>query len=127
MPVFGPKDAAVANEPDSAASGECTAAEAEEVQLVSGLVVVDQEAVALLDVARETDAEPAAEQPLASARADAGLVVQELRVAGAVLVCERKRDLGHVRRSGNALINMVWAIPGPIAADDQTLHGSARP
>jgi hypothetical protein len=51
VPVLGPQDAAVAHEPDGAARGERATAEAEEVQLVAGRVVVDHEAVALLHVA----------------------------------------------------------------------------
>jgi hypothetical protein len=56
-----PQNAAVAHEPDGAACGERAAAETEEVRLVPALIVVDQEAVALLHVAGAPDAEPAAD------------------------------------------------------------------
>ena len=52
MPVFGPQDAAVPHEANRAARGVGATAEAEEVELVPRLVILDQEAVALLDVAR---------------------------------------------------------------------------
>src|SRR5437763_12825970 len=55
FPVAGAENAAIAHEPDSAPGCERAAAEAEEVQLVAGLVVLDDEPVALLHVARKAD------------------------------------------------------------------------
>src|SRR5215207_9871210 len=126
MSVLRPEDAAVAHQPDGAASREGAAAEPEEIQLVAGLVVVHQEAVALLHVSGEPNAEPAAEQALPAARTDAGLVVQELTSAGLVLIRERQGELGHIRRRRDALVDVIRPVPGPIAADDQTLHCSPQ-
>jgi hypothetical protein len=95
-------------------------AEAEEVELVARLVGVDEEAVALLDVSGEVDAERATDEPLAAACTDAGLVVQQLRVTSLVFVRERQRELGHVRRRRDAPAHFIGAVPGPVAADDQT-------
>src|SRR4051812_5200368 len=116
------QDPGVAHQPDGASGRVRATAEAEEVELVSRLVVLDQEAVTVLDVAGETDAEPSADEPLAAARADAGFVVQHLRVARVVLVRESQRDLRHVRRRRDTLFRLIRAVPGAVTADNQTLH-----
>jgi hypothetical protein len=120
--VLGLQDPGIAHQPDRAARRERAAAEAEDVQLVAGDVVVDDEAVALLDVVREPNAQPAADEVLPSARPDARLVVKELEVAGVVGVGERERELRHVRRRRDALVDVIGAVPGSVAADDQALH-----
>jgi hypothetical protein len=71
-----------------------------------------------LDIARETDAEDAATEPLAASGTDARLVMQHLRVAFVVLVGESQRDLRHVRRRGDTLLDLIRAVPGAVTADD---------
>src|SRR5215470_2908299 len=61
-----------------------------------------------------------------AARSHASLVVQELRVASTVLIGESQCDLRHVRRCGDAVIYLIGAVPGPVAANDQTLHDYPR-
>lgn len=78
----------------------------------------------LLAAAREPKTEPAAEQVFPAARADTGLVVQVLRIAGVVLIRDRQGELGHIRRRRDALVNAIRSVPGAIAADNQPLHRS---
>jgi hypothetical protein len=119
--VLGTQDAAVAHQPDGAARRECTSAEAEEVQIVTRLVVLDQKAVAVAHVAGEAKAEGTAAHALEAPGADARVVEEELRVAVAVLAGDayrgspvagfRSRDLavGH-SASFDATTRAVTAI-----------------
>src|SRR5205823_2798475 len=114
---------ALADEPGKAACRERAPAEAEEVDVVVRLEVVGDEAVAVLDVLRETSAECAAGQlrdqpPL---RADAGVVVDDLRhavAAGREDGLREERDVV----AGAA----VAGIPGTVTADDNPLHRRCR-
>lgn len=102
--MLGRQDAAVAHQPDGAARRECTSAEAEEVQIVTRLVVLDQKAVAVAHVAGEAKAEGTAAHALEAPGADARVVEEELRVAVAVLAGDAQSDLGHVGGSGHAVL-----------------------
>src|SRR5919199_5905424 len=108
--VLRKQDAAVAHQPCKAARGEGAAAEAEEPQLVAGLVVRDEPVVAVAHVAREPVAERAAADSLAELRAHAGLVLHEL----VVRLDDGLLELADVRHRGP-----VRAVPGAVTEDDQ--------
>src|SRR3954471_6196743 len=115
--VLGKQDPAVAHQPGETARGEGATAEAEEPQLIAGLVVLDQPGVAVPHVTREAVAERAAADPLAEPRAHAGLVLDELivRLDDGIL------ELADVRHRGP-----VRAVPGAVAEDDQAFaHGAS--
>src|SRR3954451_1907524 len=93
-----------------------------------GLVVLDEEAVAVADVARQPEPEAAAANALQAPRADAGLVVQKLLRAVAVLARDGQCDLGDVGRSGDVVSDLVGPVPGAVAADNQSLpHARCLP
>ena len=119
--MLPPQDAAVVDEADRAARGVGTAAEAEEEQLVTGFVVLDDEAVGLADVAGQPQGRDPTRQPLDRRRADAPLVVDALPDAGRVLVGDAQRDLGDVGRAGPAAVLLVGGVPGAVAAQHQPL------
>src|SRR5918996_134635 len=117
-----PEDAALADHAHDAARGERAAAEAEEEQLVVGLVVADEEAVGIVDVVLQALAERAPGHAIDEVPgADTLIVVEDLRNAPRALggPVGEPHDVG---RAGNALALLIGAVPRAVAADNQTLH-----
>lgn len=96
--VLAAQDTGVAHEPHGAASGERTAAETEEVQLVTGLIVLHEEAVAVAGIARQAHAEGPAANALKGFGADPAVVVDDLGSPVLVLLGDSQRELRNVRR-----------------------------
>ena len=115
--VLAAQDPGVADEPDGAARGVGAATEAEEEQLVARVELVDDEAVAVADVARQAPAEPPAANAIEPAGAHAAVVERPLIHAVVVALGDGPPELGHVRRRLR-----VGTVPCPVAADDDALH-----
>jgi hypothetical protein len=119
--LLGSQDARVANQADGAAGRERAAAEAEEVELVAGLVVLDQEAIAVANVAGEAETQSTAADALEALGADAVVVVQELPRATAVLRRHPEGELGDVGGGDHTAAELIGAVPRAIAAHDEAL------
>ena len=121
--------AAVADEPDQAPGGKRTAGKAEDVQLVSGLVIEHEEPVGLLDVLGQPKAEHTGqetidpEEPVAAITgADSLVVVDDLHDAVPIDSPDRAGNLGHVGR-----VRHVDGVPGAIEAKHDPFHASSSP
>ena len=115
--------AAVAHHAREAAHRVRAAAEAEEIDVVARMIVIDEKSVALPDVAIEPVAERAAHHAInEAAGADARMVVRELRRA---VVRVRLHELigePHVRRGRVAHgVRRLRAVPRAVRADDDAL------
>ena len=118
------QDAAVAHETGGAARGERPAAETEEPYLVARLVVLHDEGVRGLDVARQPHSEGAAPQAVEPARTDPGDVGRRLHHAGVVTRADRQQQLRHIRERA-ILLAMVERTPGTVTAHDDALRHDA--
>ncbi len=114
------------HETGQAAHRERAAAEAEQVELVAGLVVVDDEPVQRADIVLHAVAERAVGDAVhrAALGADAIVVIDDLINAVRCARTDRTRDLGHVRRPALAglLILLVTDVPGAVGAEDDPFH-----
>jgi hypothetical protein len=120
--VPGLEHPGVAHQPDHAARGEGSPAEAEEEELVPGLEVLHDEAVGVAHVARQPVAERTATDALRPLRAHAGVVEDPLLHPAVVLPGDRERHLRDVGRAGQpAARGLVRRVPGAVAADHQPL------
>jgi hypothetical protein len=94
------------------------AREAEEKQLVARLIIVDEEAIRLLDVLGQAHAEEAADEPVQQiAGADPGVIEHDLGHPEVVGGTNGADHLDHVRW----VVLLVGPVPRSIAADDQSL------
>ena len=105
----------IADQPGEAARGVSAAAEAEEVKLVAGLIVVDEEAVAIDHILEQPRAKCSADKAPGEIRADAGLVVDDLRYVVASFRSQRPTDLEHIGGRGSAFVCMFSAFQVPSA------------
>jgi hypothetical protein len=96
--VVPTQDAAVAHQPRRAARGEGPSAEAEEEELVPGLVVLDQEPVALENVPREPGPEHPSADALTARRSDTQVVEDALLDVPRIPRGDREGQLDHVGR-----------------------------
>src|SRR5947208_4945321 len=98
-------------------------AEAEEENLVVGVVVVlDEEHISVLHVARQSPPEGTAAEVVERAGPNALVVIHTLLDALCGLRYHHcTRDLSDVRLAGFAVPDLVRRVPGPVAADDQAL------
>jgi hypothetical protein len=114
-----------ADHPDQAAGGVGATAEAEHEDLVAGVVVEGQEPVSRPDVVEEPEAEGTAEDPVDEVAAGphaAEVEHQLLDAPGPSQVgLDGAGDLLDVRD-----VRGVRAVPGAVAADDQTLIHNLR-
>jgi hypothetical protein len=113
------ENARIADQPGEAAHGVSAAAEAEEVKLVAGLIVVDEEAVAIDHILEQPRAKCSADKAPGEIRADAGLVMDDLRYAAASFRSQGSSDLEHIGRRGPAFVRIVFSVPGSVGADDE--------
>src|SRR5262245_43799997 len=121
--VLRGQDAALAHHADDAARREGAAAEAEEEKLVAGLVVADEEAVGVVNVVVEALADGAARDAIDRvARADALVVIDDLRHPGGIPLRHPVAEPDHVRRTGLVVGLLVGAVPGAVAAKDESFH-----
>src|SRR5690606_36384763 len=117
-----PQDAALADHAGEAARGVGAAAEAEQEQLVAGLVVEHQEAVGLVEVVVQAAAEGAAGELVERAAGAHALVVEhQLRHRPGAARGEQ-RQLYHVGGAGLPVLLLVRAVPGAVAEDRDPFH-----
>jgi hypothetical protein len=96
--------------------------EAEEEDLVAGLEVLDQPGVGVPDVPRQpVPAGPAADA-LETLDPHALVVFRDLAHPVGPDLGHRRVQLRDVGRTGLPVLGLVGVVPGPVAADDQTLQ-----
>ena len=125
--MFPPQDATVAHQSDRAPSGVRAATEAEEEELIARLVVLDDEPVCLLDVARQPQAQGSSAEALPRPGPNALLVVDALLDTGTVVPGEAESHLGDVRGAGLAVTLLVSRVPRAVATQHQTLGHNPTP
>ncbi len=114
--ALAPEQAAVADEPRQGANGVGAAAEAEQEELIAGLVVVHDEAIAIHDVLVDAGAGGATAYSIAFG-AHALVVIDDLLGAGLTIrsdaACQTQYVCGVIA---------FGTLPGTIGADDDALH-----
>lgn len=124
--VLGPQDAAVADQAREAPGRERAAAEAEEVEVVAGHVVLGEIAVRGEDVVREADADRAAADAVDRAAGPDAALVEDALLGRAVVLGDRVGELGDVARRDLVAVDLVGAVPGAVAGDDDALAHRPR-
>jgi hypothetical protein len=119
--VLGPQDAAVADQAREAPSRERAAAEAEEVEVVAGHVVLREVAVRGEHVVRQPDADRAAAHAVDRTAGPDAALVEDALLGPAVVVGDREGELGDVARRDLAAVELVGAVPRTVAGDDDAL------
>ena len=119
---IAPHDTAIADHPDEGTRSIGPAGEAEDIDLVAGLIVEDQEHVGVDDVLDQTIAEPAAINRLAIERADTLIIEDDLLDLFATLVSAEGDGLGHFHDIGDRPDSKIELIPSAVTTDDDALH-----
>ena len=84
-----------------------------------GLIVVDEKAVAIDHIVEQPRPKCSADKAPGEIRADAGLVMDDLRYAAASFRSQGSSDLEHICGRGPAFVRIVFSVPGSVGADDE--------
>src|SRR5690606_31149924 len=111
----GAEDAGQVDQPGEAAGGVGAAGEPEQIDLVAGVVVVTEKAVAVDDVGIQSCSAEAAADLFSIAGAYATAVVEDLAGAPAVHRWYGAQQLDHI----GDLVALVVGVPGAVQAQDE--------
>src|SRR5437588_1266783 len=117
------------HEPSEGSDRERTAAEAEEIQLIIVVVVVNDEPVEITDIGFNTFTEGTTGEAVEStARANPVVVIDDLVDAPFVARNDSACDFGYIRRVAllRLLIDLIADIPGAIGANGDAFHDTPR-
>src|SRR5215831_7746473 len=115
------ENSTVADEPRKTPYGVGAAAETEQEELVSWLIIIGEEKKKVFDAGRDPHTEGPTGQmiPEASPFAHSFVVQDDLGKAVRILREHGARQLYHVGISGHALIRLFGFVPCPIGTDHQ--------